>query len=135
MVHMRKEEARISEAGGSLAVVGVGSPAQAAHFLQRFPMAFPLLADPDQAARQAYSVRSGNLGDLMGPATWTAYAQAIPRHGVAPAVDRQAAALLPGSFVIDRSGRIRLAHYARSVIDWLPVDQLLAALREAAAES
>ena len=131
---MRKEEPRIREAGGSLAVVGVGSPAHAADFLQRFPMTFPLLADPDQAARQAYSVRSGSLGELMGPATWAAYAQAIPRHGVAPATDRQEAALLPGSFVIDRSGRIRLAHYARSVIDWLPVDRLLEALRTAAAD-
>lgn len=132
---MREQEPKIRDAGGALAIVGVGWPAQAADFLKRFPLTFPLLADPDQEARRAYGVRSGNLGDLMGPATWTAYAQAIPRHGVTPATDRKEAALLPGTFVIDRAGRIHLAHYARSVIDWLPVDRLLDALREAATET
>jgi len=132
---MREQEPKIREAGGALAVVGVGWPAQAADFLKRFPLSFPLLADPDQEARGAYGVRSGKLGDLMGPATWTAYARAIPRHGVAPAADRKEAALLPGTFVIDRSGRIRLAHYARSVIDWLPMERLLGALSDASGAS
>jgi peroxiredoxin len=131
---MQEEWPAIQSAGGGLAVVGVGSPAQAAAFLERYPLPFPLLADPDQATRQAYSVRSGSLGELVGPATWAAYAQAIPRHGVTPAADRQAAALMPGSFVIDRGGHVRLAHYARTVIDWLPAERLLAAIREANAD-
>ncbi len=35
---MREQEPKIRDAGGALAIVGVGWPAQAADFLKRFPL-------------------------------------------------------------------------------------------------
>ncbi len=125
---MRDKAGLLEAGGGRLVVVGVGSPAHAAAFAEAYPMPFLLLADPDQAARRAYGVREGGAGALMGPGTWLDYAKAIPAHGMAPAASAQEAQQLPGAFVIGRDGRIRLAHYARSVIDWLPMARLAEAL-------
>lgn len=125
---MREKAGLLDGSGGRLVVVGVGSPAQAADFARSHPMPFLLLADPLQKARAAYGVRQGDVAALMGPGTWLDYAKAIPAHGIAPAASGQEARQLPGAFVIGPTGRIRLAHYARSVIDWLPMARLVEAL-------
>lgn len=125
---MRDKAELLAGTGGRLVVVGVGSPEQAAAFAEAQRLPFLLLADPQQEARAAYGVREGGAAAMMGPGTWLEYAKAVPRHGIAPAASAQEARLMPGAFVIGPTGRIRLAHYARSAIDWLSMTELVEAL-------
>lgn len=88
---------------------------------------FPLLADPAGRAYAAYGLRRGRFAQLFGLTVLRRAVGATFRGHIAglPAGD---SLLLPGAFVIDPDGRIRLAHYARHVADHARVDRLLAAL-------
>jgi peroxiredoxin len=88
---------------------------------------FPLLADPAGHAYAAYGLRRGRFAQLFGLAVLGRALAATLRGHIAgpPAGD---AFLLPGAFVIDPGGRIRLAHYARHIADHARADRLLAAL-------
>ncbi len=88
---------------------------------------FPLLADPAGKAYAAYGLRRGGFRRLFGLAVLGRALGATLRGHIAgpPAGDPF---LMPGVFVIDPDGRVRLAHYARHIADHPPVDVILGAL-------
>ena len=110
-----------------LAAVGPADAARTARAESAFRPGFPLFADPTGLAYAAYGLRRGRFAELFGPAVLRRALAATLRGYIAglPAGDTR---LLPGAFVIDRDGRIRLAHYARHVADHAPVDLLLSVL-------
>jgi peroxiredoxin len=90
---------------------------------------FTCLADPQRSAYRAFALRRGGPAELFGPRVLLRYAQAaLKGHlGGVPAGDTR---LLPGTFIIDRHGRVRYARYARHAGDHPPVEELVAALRQ-----
>ncbi len=94
-------------------------------------MPFTCLADPQRSAYRAFALRQGRPAELFGPAVLARYVQAaLKGHlGGTPVGDTR---LLPGTFIIDRDGTVRYAHYARHAGDHPPVAELVAALRRIA---
>lgn len=124
---MQQDYPRIQSAGGAVAMVTMGAPAQAAEFRARLQLPFPCLADPDRAAYRAYGLPRGGLGAVAGPTMWAAGWQALRRHGVGKVTGDPYQ--LPGSFVIDTAGVIRHAHRATTSADWAANDELIGVLR------
>ena len=125
-MRVRDEYDKFQQAGGQVALVTMGRPEQVRQFRDYLSLPFVLLSDPDQAAYRAFHVPRGGLLDVAGPSMWAAGARAIFARGAGQIIGDPYQ--LPGSFVIDRSGRIALAHYSRTSADLPENAELLAAL-------
>jgi len=108
----------------------MGQPAQARQFREYYQLPFPLLSDPQRSAYQAYHVPRGGILSVAGPGMWAAGAQSLLKHGVGQIVGDPYQ--LPGSFIIDRAGKIAFAHYSRDSADVPTNDELLAQLERLA---
>jgi peroxiredoxin len=126
MVDVRDAYPRFQQAGGEVVMVGMGTPQETAAFRDQLRLPFPCLADADQTAYQAYGLERGRVSQIAGPAVWLSGLKALVRGGAGkPKGDvRQ----MPGSFVIDRDGRIQYVHRPRNSADHPPNDKLIAAL-------
>ena len=127
---LRVEHHRILAAGGEVVAVLMGTPQGTVEFCSERAIPYQCLADPSQDAYRAFHIpRAGPSKWLFGPRALGYYARQLRRGigggGAPPGQDiRQ----MPGTFVIDRSGKIRMAHYSRDVSDVVSVDDVLAAL-------
>jgi len=108
-----------------------GGPAPVQALCRRLRVPFPCLADPSLAGYRAGALRRGRPAELVGPKVLARYTQAVLKGhlGGMPGGDPR---LLPGTFIIDRDGTVRYAHYARHAGDHPPVSELVAALRRIA---
>ena len=106
---MRKDYERLRDAGGELVALTMGNVEQTDRFRRSFDAPFTLLADTEQTAYRAYGLARGTLGQIAGLSVWLPAIKALARGGAGKPVGdvRQ----MPGSFVIDRQGIIRHAHY------------------------
>ena len=127
MVDVRKQYERLRGAGGELVVVTMGSVEQTEQFRRSFDAPFTFLADPEQAGYRAYGLARGTLWQIAGPRVWLPAIKALARGGAGkPTGDiRQ----MPGSFVIDRKGIIRYAHYPTQQADRPRPDDLVRLLQ------
>jgi peroxiredoxin len=131
-VRVRDEYERFTKAGGHVAAVTMGKPEQSKKFREYYQLPFVLLSDPQQAAYRAYHVPRGGLLSVAGPSMWAAGAQSFLKRGVGPIIGDPYQ--LPGSFVIDRAGKVAYAHYGRTSAD-VPGNQELIAVLEGLASS
>ena len=125
-MRVRDEYERFTKAGGQVAVVTMGKPEQARKFREHYQLPFPLLSDPEQAAYRAFHVPRGGLLSVAGPAMWAAGAQSFFKHGAGQIIGDPYQ--LPGSFVIDRAGKIAFAHRGKTSADVPTNDELVAVL-------
>jgi peroxiredoxin len=109
VVDVRKDYERFRDAGGELVVVTMGNVEETDQFRRSFDAAFTFLSDTEQTAYRAYGLARGTLRQIAGPSVWLPALKALARGGAGKPVGdiRQ----MPGSFVIDREGIIRHAHY------------------------
>ncbi|MEK6235688.1 MAG: redoxin domain-containing protein [Planctomycetales bacterium] len=128
MVHVRDEYPRFQQADGQAAVVVMAEPEQAAAFRSKYELPFPLLADPQRQAYQAFGLQRGSAWNIAGPVVWAAGLKSILRHGGGMPVGDPFQ--LGGAFVIDRKGMIRHARRATTSADHPPNAELIAALEE-----
>lgn len=126
-MRVRDEYERFTEAGGQVAVVTMGRPEQARKFREYYKLPFVLLSDPEQTAYRAFHVPRGGILSVAGPGMWAAGAQSLLKHGLGQIVGDPYQ--LPGSFVIDRAGKIVFAHRGKSSADVPTNDELLAQLQ------
>jgi peroxiredoxin len=117
------------EAGASVAGIMMGSPSLVAGFCQEREAPFRCLADPDRSAYKAFSLPTA------GPAKWMGAGMGIKalklfRKGIAIGLpsEGQDVRQMPGTFVMARGGRIRLAHYNSDASDNPEIDVILGAL-------
>jgi peroxiredoxin len=126
VVRVRDEFERFRQAGAQVAVVTMGQPEQTRRFRKYLELPFVLLSDPEQTAYRAYHVRRGGFLSIAGPSMWAAGLRSLLTRGAGPIIGDPYQ--LPGSFVIDRGGKIVLAHYSRTSADLPSNDELRAAL-------
>jgi peroxiredoxin len=89
---------------------------------------FACLADPKRKGYKAYGLKRGNVLEVMGPATWVrGLAAARKGHHVEKVVGD--AFQMPGTFIIDTTGTVRYARYAKHSGDHPPVGEIVEALR------
>lgn len=126
VVDLRPWVGKLEGAGGEVVAVTMGSEEQTAEYRRSMKAAFRFLADPDRAAYRAYGLERGTAWQVYGPGVWLAGAKALLRGGTGkPAGDvRQ----LPGTFVIDRQGTVRFAHYPRNQAEKPSLEEIAAVL-------
>ena len=107
-------------------MVMMGEVDKVAAIKKKFQVPFPCLADPDQAAYQAFEVARGCLSAVAGPRVWLPGLRALFRGGMGNPGDD--VFQLHGSFAIDQSGIVQLAHHPRNSADHVTFDQIVDAL-------
>jgi peroxiredoxin len=131
-----------TQAGTNVVIIGAGEPARSALYVQTHNLPCPMLSDPGYQVYQAYDLLEGKPSQIVfnGPeellrCDYHAGVQlAQSRHGtVRAAVDNPWQ--LPGEFVVDQQGVIRLAYRYQYCEDFPNPLILLAAIKEAVREA
>lgn len=128
---MREAHAAIEALGARVIAVGTGSAAQARHLMDT-GMPFPCLVDADMRLYRALGLRRVGLSTVLDPATYLNYWRAWrrgARQGDVTGDPRQ----LSGVALLDAGGRLRWRHVSRTIGDYPPLPDVLAALRRIAA--
>ena len=107
-------------------MVMMGEVDQVAALKEKLRAPFTCLSDPDQVAYKAFEVPRGSLSAIAGPRVWLPGLRALFRGGMGKPGDD--IFRLHGSFAIDQSGIVQLAHHPRSSADHVTLDQIVAAL-------
>lgn len=124
---MRRDHRRFRDPRATLVVVGLGSPDQAADFVRKLSLPFPVLADPDRAAYATFGLDEGRPDQFLNPATGRAVLRAVVGGAGGGRVIGNARQL-PGAFVIDPTGTVRFAKPALHAADTASTAELLAAV-------
>ena len=115
-----------AQANIQLAMVMMGEPDKVAALKEKLHVPFPCLSDPDQVAYKAFEVPRGSFSAIAGPRVWLPGLRALFRGGMGKPGDD--IFRLHGSFAIDKSGIVQLAHHPRSSADHVTFHQIVAAL-------
>lgn len=124
VAEFRDHAAAFESAGVGIAAVGLGSPEQARRLRDRLQVPFPILSDTRRWAYDAYGLVEGTAEQVYDPVSGYRLTRAI-LHGHLPRRTVGSTRQLPGVFVIDRDGIIRIAHPGRTSSDVPPVAALL----------
>jgi peroxiredoxin len=136
---LQKEHADYVAAGGKVIVIGQGDPERAAAYADRYGLPCPIVCDPRYVAYHAFGLLEGTPAQILFDAP-EALLDRDYSAGMKLAEERRIAGRpmvdspwqLPGEFVVDTQGIIRLAYRYNFCEDWPDHRVLLAALRDAA---
>lgn len=118
VVTLRDDRERFVEAGAALVLIGQGSVDEATAFAERKRLPFPCLVDPTRTAYRAYGLSAGRPGQVFGPAVAGPFLRVnIHRETRQRGLHGGSFMQMPGTFVVDRGGLLRLCHRNRTVAD------------------
>jgi peroxiredoxin len=124
---LRDRKADFESAGGQVVLVGMGTPPECKAFLKKFDIPFPMIADPQQALyRQFHLQRMSPLGVFSPAAAIKGLAAMARGSGIGKPVGD--VLQLPGTFIIESSGRIVFSHQPAGPADHATPDTILRAL-------
>ena len=120
----------LEASGGTVAAIGLGTPAHAADFRKLSGIRFPLLVSEDTSAHEAMGLERGNWLKVLGPQN---IAGAIRARRKGHTAKRTGADMsqLGGTFVVGTDGRIVMAHRASGSADNAKISDISAALKAA----
>lgn len=121
---MESHKQEFETLGTGIAAVAIGRPAHAA----RYCGSITCLADAECTVYQTYGLRDGGLKELGSLDVLAAGMRAAVK-GYLPGQPVGNALMMPGTFVIDRSGIVRYAYYSKHAGDHPPVADLMSAVR------
>lgn len=131
--HLKGSYEEIRAAGGDVvAIFQYGAQATDDYRASR-KLPFECVGDPLRAAYAALDIRRGRGRELYG---WGVIKRVIPAVRTAGGTRKPEGAditQLPGTFVVAPNGRLALAHYSRNAADNPSMEQVLNAVRSAAA--
>lgn len=124
---------RIEELGGQVLAVSFSPPGRVKAFLDRYPLPFPVVADPERKAYTAFSLGKTSWLRILRPASIFRYLGLMFR-GWRPSAAESGEDLmqLGGDFVLDRDRRVVFAYPSREPTDRPSAKMLLRAIEEAA---
>jgi peroxiredoxin len=139
---LQKEYADYVAAGANVVIVGQGEPARAAAYADKYGIRCPILCDPEEHVYHAYGSLEGKPSQILFDAP-EEFLRGEYEAGVKLAQARREAGrplvdnpwLLPGEFVVDQSGNIRLAYRWQYCEDFPNSLVHIAAIKEAVAKS
>lgn len=139
---LSEEYGDYSALGAKVVVIGQGEPERAAAYAQRQSLPCPILCDPDFRAYGAYDLVEGKPSQIVFDAP-DEFLRRDYEAGVKLAESRRGSDRavvdspwqLPGEFVVDQSGLIRLAYRYQYCEDWPNPLVLIAAIKESVGQS
>ena len=139
---LTKEYDAYRNAGANVLIIGQGEPARAAAYAEKYKLpALPILCDPEFRSYEAYGLVEGKPSQILFDAPEKFLDRDIDagmklaeerRNLGRPLVDNSW--LLPGEFVVDQQGIVRLAYRYNYCEDFPDFRVLTAAIREARIE-
>lgn len=129
---MGEAHAEIRSLGGDLVAIFQYRAEPTAHFCRRRGAPFDCLGDPEREAYRAVGLERGGPLEFLGPQAAIGALKAAA-HGNFLGVPQGDVTQRPGTFVVAPDGSLTLAHYNRNAADNPSNDELLGAVRAAAA--
>lgn len=129
---LAREQAAIEALGARVVAVAIGEPEHALRFGRKAAPNVDLVVSPDTSAHRAFGMRRALPWEFAHPRAVVRGVQLAAR-GILPGMPTGDPFLLPGTFVVDRAGRVVYARYAADVSDNPDWDALRAAVAAAAA--
>jgi hypothetical protein len=125
--------ARIKELRGEVVAVSFSAPSLLAGYLERNPLPFGLVADPERAAYRALGLDRTSWKEFFRPAVVLRYLRLMAR-GWLPWRGRRGDDLLQlgGDFVLDAARRLVYAHRSAEPTDRPAAEELVRAVASAA---
>ncbi len=114
--------------GLAVLVVTFESRQHAVRYVRDTELPWPMLIDEDRSLYHAYGMEAGDWRQILGPASWGAYARLMARGRMPrrPSGDPQQ---LGGDVLIDPAGIVRLHHVGSGPADRPVIEQLLEGVR------
>lgn len=122
----------IRAAGGDVLAVFQYRAAPTRNFCRQRNVDLDCFGDPERVAYKAAGLERGSLVQFVGPQLMPKYLNAM-RKGSLPGIPVGDTAQLPGTFVVAPDGTVAFAHYNKDSGDNPPTEDLIAAVRSAAA--
>ena len=134
---LQNEYADYIKLGASVVVIGQGEPERSKDYSEKHDIPCPVLCDPTYRVYEAYDLLEGKPSQIIYDAP-DEYLRIDYETGAQLQQSRQGteSALvdspwqLPGEFVVDQSGIIRLAHRYQHCEDWPNPSILIPAIKE-----
>ena len=132
---MDRARDEIRAAGGDVLAVFQYRAAPTRNFCRRRDVSIDCLGDPERASYGAVGLEKGSAREYLGPQMAKRFVQAAASGHVVGDPEGGDVAQRPGTFVVASDGRVALAHYNRDSADNPSNDDVLGAVRDAAAGS
>lgn len=129
---MGKAHDEIRSLGGDIVAVFQYRAEPTFHFCRKRGTPFDCLGDPEREAYHEVGLEDGGLLEYMGPKAAVGWVKAAA-HGNFGGAPEGDVAQRPGTFVVASDGRVVLAHYNRNSADNPANEELIEAVRAAAA--
>ena len=134
---LQNEYADYIKLGASVVVIGQGDPERSKDYSEKHSIPCPVLFDPTYRVYEAYDLLEGKPSQIIydAPEEYlridyeTGAQLQQSRHGTEGALV-DSPWQLPGEFVVDQSGIIRLAHRYQHCEDWPNPSILIPAIKE-----
>ena len=134
---LQNEYADYIKLGASVVVIGQGDPERSKDYSEKHDIPCPVLCDPTYRVYEAYDLLEGKPSQIIYDAPdeylridyETGAQLQQSRHGTEGALV-DSPWQLPGEFVVDQSGIIRLAHRYQHCEDWPNPSILIPAIKE-----
>ena len=139
---LQKDNVAFNDAGAQVLIIGQGEPERASAYAAKYELpSIPILCDPEFTAYEAYGLVEGKPSQILFDAS-DEFLDRDYEAGVGLAKERRELGrplvdnswLLPGEFVVDRGGVVRLAYRYNYCEDFPDYRVLTAAIREARIE-
>jgi peroxiredoxin len=131
VVKLRDDRERLERAGASIVLIGQGDAAEEAAFREARQVPFPILIDTDRHAYRAYGLGRGSPMQVYGPRVGVPFVRAnLRRETRQRGLHGGSFLQMPGTFVVDTAGIVRMAHRNRTVSDNPSNEEILGVLAE-----
>lgn len=124
-MQLHRSKAQFENNGFQIILVGLGNPDRTEAFKKQFSLSFPIICDPEKKLYKIFDLGRGSLLRMASPAFLLKGLKTLSR-GHRLGVPKDDVLQMPGVFLIDTSGNIRYAHYAKDPSDNPSIDTLLA---------
>lgn len=112
-----------------MVLVGMGTPAESAHFVEKFKVPFPIVADPHRKLYRRFELKQMSTLGFFSPSLVLKGVTAMA-GGHSLGLPQGDVRQLPGVFIINTSGKIVYRHFSSNPADHPDAKSIIAALPE-----
>jgi len=121
---LRDNADALAEAGVSIVVLTPDRPSRARKFVEEHRVPFPTLSDPERNAFRAYGLMDGSIGQLVNRRIVAEGVKAT-LNGTLVRRPTSAPRQLPGTAIVDGTGRLLHLHHGRDAADHLTSREII----------